>query len=221
MFKSAPSTDEDEPCVNDEDECIDGSRLGAVTVQEGIISQPTEQTALLLREQAHRSNVENRQSYVGDLENQKSNQHTTTERRFRKVVAATAGYSKSAFTKIIHPKSWKTKIVWDEALLKPASYIPSVILGLLLNILDALSYGQYERLAGGDPLISFVGMILFPVGQPIFANLGPDGISMFYVSCIVSQLVYSLGGSIFKGGIGSEMVLNHPIRCSSLLISHA
>ena len=29
---------------------------------------------------------------------------------------------------------------------------------------------------------------------------------MFYVSCIVSQLTYSLGGSIFKGGIGSEMV---------------
>lgn len=49
-------------------------------------------------------------------------------------------------------------------------------------------------------------MILFPLGQPVFANLGVDGISMFYVSCIVSQLVYSLGGSIFKGGIGSEMV---------------
>lgn len=40
----------------------------------------------------------------------------------------------------------------------------------------------------------------------MFAGLGPDGISMFYVSCIVSQLVYSLGGSVFKGGIGSEMV---------------
>ena len=49
-------------------------------------------------------------------------------------------------------------------------------------------------------------MILFPLGEPLFADLGPDGISMFYVSCIVSQLVYSCGGSIFKGGIGSEMV---------------
>lgn len=47
---------------------------------------------------------------------------------------------------------------------------------------------------------------MFPLGQPIFANLGADGISMFYVSCVVSQLVYSLGGSVFKGGIGSEMV---------------
>ena len=49
-------------------------------------------------------------------------------------------------------------------------------------------------------------MILFPLGQPIFENLGSAGISMFYISCIVSQLIYSGGGSIFKGGIGSEMV---------------
>jgi len=49
-------------------------------------------------------------------------------------------------------------------------------------------------------------MILFPLGEKIFEKTGPDGISMFYVSCIVSQLVYSLGGSGFKGGVGSEMV---------------
>lgn len=49
-------------------------------------------------------------------------------------------------------------------------------------------------------------MILFPLGQPIFEKLGPAGISMFYISCIISQLVYSCGGSIFKCGIGSEMV---------------
>lgn len=49
-------------------------------------------------------------------------------------------------------------------------------------------------------------MILFPLGDSIFEDLGPDGIAMFYVSCIVSQLTYSLGGSGFKGAIGSEMV---------------
>jgi hypothetical protein len=49
-------------------------------------------------------------------------------------------------------------------------------------------------------------MILFPLGQSVFSDLGPDGLSIFYVSCIISQLVYSSGGSIFKGGIGSEMV---------------
>lgn len=48
-------------------------------------------------------------------------------------------------------------------------------------------------------------MILFPLGNPIFSNLGPAGISIFYVSTIVSQLTYSMG-SIFKGSVGSEMV---------------
>ena len=48
-------------------------------------------------------------------------------------------------------------------------------------------------------------MILFPLGSPIFSNLGSAGISIFYVSTIVSQLVFSFG-SVFKGGIGSELV---------------
>ncbi|KAJ8102910.1 sulfate transporter family-domain-containing protein [Lipomyces tetrasporus] len=75
-------------------------------------------------------------------------------------------------------------------ILYTAKYVPSVILGVLLNVLDGLSYG----------------MILFPLGEPIFSALGPEGLSMFYVSCIVSQLVYSFGGSAFKGGVGSEMI---------------
>ncbi|OAL42960.1 sulfate transporter family protein-like protein [Pyrenochaeta sp. DS3sAY3a] len=66
----------------------------------------------------------------------------------------------------------------------------AVFLGLLLNLLDALSYGY----------------ILFPLGAPIFSQTGPDGISIFFVSCIVSQLCYSLGLSAFKGGVGSEMI---------------
>lgn len=87
-------------------------------------------------------------------------------------------------------KGINKQVIWEQGVVDTVHRIPAVILGLLLNILDALSYG----------------MILFPLGQPIFEKLGPDGISMFYVSCIISQLVYSLGGSVFKGGIGSEMV---------------
>jgi SulP family sulfate permease len=88
-------------------------------------------------------------------------------------------------------KSIDRRTLWEKGVVDPFQRIPAVILGLLLNILDALSYG----------------MILFPLGQPVFEKMGPDGISMFYVSCIISQLVYSLGGSVFKGGIGSEMVI--------------
>nr|CAG8602591.1 1987_t:CDS:10 [Entrophospora candida] len=85
----------------------------------------------------------------------------------------------------ITPKKFIRHIVLD-----PISYIPAVILGLLLNLLDAISYG----------------LIIFPLSNPIFENFGPDGISIFFISCIVSQIVYSGGGSVFRGGNGSMMI---------------
>ncbi|KAI8332373.1 sulfate transporter family-domain-containing protein [Chlamydoabsidia padenii] len=84
---------------------------------------------------------------------------------------------------------WKTHLrppTWQSVILRPLACIPSVILGLLLNLLDAISYG----------------MITFPLNNPIFASFGPDGISMFFVSCIIAQLVYTCGGSVFDGGNG-------------------
>jgi len=90
---------------------------------------------------------------------------------------------------VANPRSWNAKAVWQTAFVTPASCLPAVCVGLLLNILDALSYG----------------MILFPLGKPIFSHLGPAGISIFYVSTIVSQLTFSTG-SIFKGSVGSELI---------------
>ncbi|KAL8736221.1 MAG: hypothetical protein Q9166_000376 [cf. Caloplaca sp. 2 TL-2023] len=192
MFKNnTPPTGEGNSSTESDNRSISDLGVGAVVVSEGIISQPNEETALLLKKQACVTiNNHHHHGSVLDLESQKNGQVTITEGRVQKVLTATVEHYRSATTTVFHPKSWNSKIICKKDLLKPASYTLPVILGLMLNILDALSYG----------------MILFPLGQPIFANLGPDGISMFYVSCIVSQLVYSLGGSIFKGGIGSEMI---------------
>lgn len=87
------------------------------------------------------------------------------------------------------PKQWDRHALWQNTVVAPVACLPAVIVGLLLNILDALSYG----------------MILFPLGSPIFANLGSAGISIFYVSTIISQLTFSCG-SIFRGGVGSELI---------------
>lgn len=76
------------------------------------------------------------------------------------------------------------------SVVKIMSYLPAVILGTLLNILDGLSYG----------------MILFPAGLTVFEGLESAGLAMFYMSTIVSQLVFSLGGSKFKACVGSEMI---------------
>lgn len=91
---------------------------------------------------------------------------------------------------LAHPKTWNFQVVLRETVLHPVKLLPAVFLGLLLNILDALSYG----------------MILFPLGEPLFQDLGSDGIAIFYVSTIISQVIYSSGGSVFRGGIGSEMI---------------
>jgi SulP family sulfate permease len=90
---------------------------------------------------------------------------------------------------LLNPKNYTkdTAVAGAKASLQTVS---AVFLGLLLNILDALSYGY----------------ILFPLGSEIFSSTGPDGISIFFVSCIISQLCYSLGLSVFRGGVGSEMI---------------
>jgi len=90
---------------------------------------------------------------------------------------------------LTNPKHYTTGALLSRALTS-LQLTSAVFLGLLLNLLDALSYGY----------------ILFPLGSPVFSQTGPDGISIFFVSCIVSQLCYSLGLSMFRGGVGSEMI---------------
>lgn len=74
--------------------------------------------------------------------------------------------------------------------LEPLQQLPAVLLGVLLNILDGVSYG----------------MITFPTSMSIFSDFGGDGVCMFFVTCIIAQLVYTCGGSVFKGGNGSMMI---------------
>ncbi|KAF9267177.1 hypothetical protein L218DRAFT_1063908 [Marasmius fiardii PR-910] len=67
--------------------------------------------------------------------------------------------------------------------------LPPVMLGCLLNILDGVSYG----------------MLLFPTSEP-FTDLGPMGVSLFFMTSVVAQFTYTLGGSEFAGANGSMMI---------------
>ncbi|KAJ5138645.1 sulfate transporter [Penicillium bovifimosum] len=144
--------------------------------------EDTERTLLLSKA---RSKSTQHYGTAGDAESQRM-AVTRSPNIITKGISSVAHYTRT----LSNPKSWDKRVIWREAVVYPASLVPAVLLGLLLNILDALSYG----------------MILFPLGEPLFAHLGTDGISMFYVSTIISQVVFSCGGSIFKGGIGSEMI---------------
>lgn len=43
---------------------------------------------------------------------------------------------------VFHRKTWNKRDIWEHGVVKTASYLPAVFLGLLLNILDGLSYGM-------------------------------------------------------------------------------
>jgi len=145
-----------------------------------------EETPLLPRSQ---HDLSNKGVHDKDLERQNSHRRPFLQHIWAASHHALAKSRSAAYT-ISHPKTWNRRAIWREGFVQPVSVLPAVFLGLLLNILDALSYG----------------MILFPLGQPVFEDMGSDGISMFYVSTIIAQVVFSSGGSIFKGGIGSEMI---------------
>lgn len=48
-------------------------------------------------------------------------------------------------------------------------------------------------------------MIIFPASG-VFADLGAMGVTMFFVTAIVSQVIYSAGASGFAGVNGSMMI---------------
>jgi SulP family sulfate permease len=45
---------------------------------------------------------------------------------------------------VLNPKSWNRRAIVQKSVREPIGYLPAVILGLLLNILDALSYGMFS-----------------------------------------------------------------------------
>lgn len=155
--------------------------------EEDIMAEEATENSPLLRSRSHTSSRQQSGNGVSnadevDIEGQKAPgpRSWLAER-----VSCVHGLAKKASS----PKGWNGKAFVHMLVLEPVKALPAVFVGLILNILDALSYG----------------MILFPLGNPIFANLGPAGISMFYVSTIVSQITFSTG-SIFKGGVGSELI---------------
>lgn len=187
MHRPPPSSTEHlESDQSNDDTLLENPTDSRIPPLKGVNSTSSSEMAPLLKKPLRTAHD---YGSVGDLERQtkydpkRENSLTTTYKHVKE-------RSRAIIQIAAHPKSWNSKAVWHKGIVFPATLLPSVFLGLLLNILDALSYG----------------MILFPLGQPVFANLGADGISMFYVSTIVSQLVFSCGGSIFKGGIGSEMI---------------
>ncbi|KAH7016079.1 sulfate transporter family protein [Microdochium trichocladiopsis] len=151
--------------------------------------EATENTPLLITTSRSIQRTNGRNSIGGDIEGQKPQPRKDWLKGAKKLGYQVEHKLAHAAKAATSPDVWNRKNLWRNVVVAPLSCLPAVVVGLLLNVLDALSYG----------------MILFPLGKPIFAGLGSAGISIFYVSTIISQLTFS-SGSKFKGVVGSELI---------------
>ena len=114
--------------------------------RDGMAEEPTE-TAPLLSVLSHQS----WQSYglrstasrgVADLESQKTQASRSWASRAASSTYQTKLRAASFARRIRDPKSWDRRALWQHIVVAPVACLPAVIVGLLLNILDALSYGM-------------------------------------------------------------------------------
>ena len=134
LLRNSPPTEEDSHST-DEDESLTAAGLHPVTVREGIISQPSERTTLLDNKTAYGS--------IKDLENQQIASVRPTN-RIDAVLQRSREHTAHIVRVVSSPKSWDRHDILEYGVRQPASFVPPVILGLLLNILDALSYGDKQ-----------------------------------------------------------------------------
>lgn len=103
---------------------------------------PTEESPLLPRGRlSSPSKKHNDDDEDQDLEGQ-AIRRTGTWHMFKHSYPSLPKLAARTFHVASNPKSWDMKQVVQKTVVKPASVLPAVFLGLLLNLLDALSYGS-------------------------------------------------------------------------------
>jgi SulP family sulfate permease len=143
MLRHSPPQ-EDEAVVSASEDGDDDNEIdfSAVTVHPGIISQPHETSSLLRQKNGHvePSLAYGSMPFARDLESLRS-APTQHFKYLRDTVVDWRRRSERGFKVLAAPKTWDKRAIWRYGVVTPAAYLPAVLLGLLLNILDALSYG--------------------------------------------------------------------------------
>jgi sulfate permease, SulP family len=118
----------------------------AVTVARGITSQPKEYTALLSGPRESNPTASKSYNSIEDVEGQRESLKANAG-GIRDAIARTKKRGYFVFAKISSPQTWNKQVIWTYGVRQPVGYVPAVVLGLLLNILDALSYGDCEPIS--------------------------------------------------------------------------
>ena len=142
LIRNSSSVKEDQDdALTEEEDALDTCGIQPVIVGNGIISQPSEQTLLLPKKIARDYDRSDNLNSMHDLESQKS-QAISAIFKVPIKIAHLKDRGNFLIQRMLNLSSWNRQSIWKYGFRQPISYIPPVMLGLLLNILDALSYGK-------------------------------------------------------------------------------
>jgi sulfate permease, SulP family len=113
-----------------------------IITPNGVRVDASERTPLLGKDTAFETHHPDWISGQQDLERQEL-RHRVSWPKLRNVVRWPQEKGFDIIRTVLNPKSWDRKAIVQKAVTEPIGYLPAVILGLLLNILDALSYGMF------------------------------------------------------------------------------
>lgn len=139
MIHASPSTEDGVGSTEGDDSR--GGSLSGETEDDEDRFQPDELTPLIQKGPASNLKHSVPLTRTHDLESQNSH-HGTAISRVREALLWPKVHACVVLRRVTNPKTWDRKSIWEQGLLQPARHVPAVILGLLLNILDALSYGK-------------------------------------------------------------------------------
>lgn len=143
MIRGSSPGEEDENAGDESEDFSDHRGAKVVTVGQGIISQPNERTNLLRNGVVLSHGRSRKYNSISDLESQNVSKKPSMH-GFHTAVSGLRERGGIIMKRLLNPQVQDINAFWTYGLRQPIRYIPSVILGLLLNILDALSYGEIK-----------------------------------------------------------------------------
>lgn len=127
--------------VEDEDETEASPTEGRLIITSNGV-QVDERTPLIAKDPTEHHRHPDWIRGEQDLERQETKRKESWP-KLRTVVFWPTGKGLDIARTVLSPKSWDRQVI-KHAVVAPVGYLPAVILGLLLNILDALSYGTFK-----------------------------------------------------------------------------
>jgi SulP family sulfate permease len=151
LKRSPPSTSppnmdgdhNDKPSAAADDIEDDQGQRRLIITPNGVTVDSSERTPLLGKDTAFESNHPDWIRGQQDVERQEV-RHRVSWSKLRNVVRWPKDKGVDIVRTVLSPKGWDRKAILRKAVTEPFGYLPAVILGLLLNILDALSYGTFS-----------------------------------------------------------------------------